>query len=126
QSAVSMLRTGSDERTVAAVLSTAEMYFDTPLDHVIARSDIRDEKLRLGAYRHLAGADDEADLDSMLRSLKDRYGTAPPQLDNLAYSLRVKLRGQRMGLCGVVADGHDIVIRVDPQRFLDVEDLSRC
>jgi transcription-repair coupling factor (superfamily II helicase) len=110
---------------MADVLSTAEMNLDLPLDHFIPRSYIRDEKLRLGAYRQLAGAEDEADLESMLRSLKDRYGTAPSQLDNLAYSLRVKLRGQRMGLRGVVADGHDIVIRVDPQRFLDVEELSR-
>jgi hypothetical protein len=30
-----------------------------------------------------------------------------------------------MGLRGVVAEGHDIVIRVDPQRFLDVEELTR-
>ena len=65
------------------------------------------------------------ELDSMLRSLRDRYGTAPAQLDNLAYSLRVKLRGQRMGLRGVIAEGHDIVIRVDPHRLLDVEELSR-
>jgi transcription-repair coupling factor (superfamily II helicase) len=61
----------------------------------------------------------------VLRSLEDRYGPGPSQLDNLAYSLRIKLRGQRMGLRGVVADGHDIVIRVDPQRFLDVDELSR-
>ena len=125
QSAVSKLRTGFEETAVTDVLSTAEMNLDLPLDHFIPRSYIRDEKLRLGAYRQLAGADDEADLDSMLRSLKDRYGTAPAQLDNLAYSLRVKLRGQRMGLRGVVAEGHDIVIRVDPQRFLDIEELSR-
>ncbi len=125
QSAVSKLRTGSEETVVPDVLSTAEMNLDLPLDHFIPRSYIRDEKLRLGAYRQLAGAEDEADLDSMLRSLRDRYGTAPPQLDNLAYSLRVKLRGQRMGLRAVIAEGHDIVIRVDPQRFLDVDELSR-
>jgi transcription-repair coupling factor (superfamily II helicase) len=125
QSAVSKLRTGSEETAVGDVLSTAEMNLDLPLDHFIPRSYIRDEKLRLGAYRQLAGAEDEAELDSLLRSLKDRYGTAPAQLDNLAYSLRVKLRGQRMGLRGVIAEGHDIVIRVDPERFLDVEELSR-
>ena len=125
QSAVNKLRTGSEETVVGDVLSTAEMNLDLPLDHFIPRSYIRDEKLRLGAYRQLAGAEDEADLEAMLRSLKDRYGTAPAQLDNLAYSLRVKLRGQRMGLRGVVADGHDIVVRVDPERFLDVEQLSR-
>ncbi|TMC37989.1 MAG: transcription-repair coupling factor [Chloroflexi bacterium] len=124
QSAVSKLRTGSEETAVADVLSTTEMNLDLPLDHFIPRSYIRDEKLRLTAYRQLANAEDEQELDSMLRSLRDRYGTAPAQLDNLAYSLRVKLRGQRMGLRGVIAEGHDIVIRVDPQRLLDVEELS--
>ena len=125
QGAVTKLRSGSEETAVADVLSTAEMNLDLPLDHFIPRSFIRDEKLRLAAYRQLAGAEDEAELESMLRSLRDRYGTPPQQLENLAYSLRVKLRGQRMGLRGVVADGHDIVIRVDPERVLDVEELSR-
>ena len=125
QSAVSKMRSGSEETAVGDVLSTTEMNLDLPLDHFIPRSYIRDEKLRLGAYRQLAGTEDEEELDAVLRSLEDRYGPGPAQLDNLAYSLRIKLRGQRMGLRGVVADGHDIVIRVDPERFLDVEELSR-
>jgi transcription-repair coupling factor (superfamily II helicase) len=125
QSAVAKMRAGSEETVVGDVLSTAEMNLDLPLDHFIPRSYVRDEKLRLGAYRQLAATEDEPELDAVLRSLEDRYGPGPAQLDNLAYSLRVKLRGQRMGLRGVVADGHDIVIRVDPQRYLDVEELSR-
>src|SRR2546427_7957316 len=125
QSAVNKVRTGAEESVVGDVLWTEEMNHDLPLDHFIPRSYTRDEKLRLGAYRQLANAEDEADLESMLRSLKDRYGNAPAQLDNLAYSLRVKLRGQRMGLRGVIAEGHDIVIRVDPQRLLEVEELQR-
>ena len=125
QSAVSKLRTGSEETVVSDVLSTIEMNLDLPLDHFIPSSYIRDEKLRLGAYRQLAATEDEKELDAVLRSLEDRYGPGPAQLDNLAYSLRVKLRGQRMGLRGVVAEGHDIVIRVDPQRFMDVDELSR-
>ena len=125
QGAVSKMRSGSEETAVGDVLSTTEMNLDLPLDHFIPRSYIRDEKLRLGAYRQLAGTEDEEELDAVLRSLEDRYGPGPAQLDNLAYSLRIKLRGQRMGLRGVVADGHDIVIRVDPERFLDVDELSR-
>jgi len=124
QSAVQKLRTGTDEDVVGDVLSTAEMNLELPLDHFIPRSYIRDEKLRLGAYRQLAATEDEAELDSVLRSLIDRYGPGPAQLDNLVYSLRVKLRGQRMGLRGVVAEGHDIVVRVDPKRLLDVDELS--
>jgi transcription-repair coupling factor (superfamily II helicase) len=125
QSAVSKMRSGAEESVVGDVLSTVEMNLDLPLDHFIPRSYIRDEKQRLGAYRQLAGTEDEQELDGVLRSLEDRYGPGPKQLDNLAYSLRVKLRGQRIGLRGVVADGHDIVIRVDPERFLDVDELSR-
>src|SRR5256714_1877802 len=125
QSAVAKLRTGSEETAVGDVLSTAEMNLDLPLDHFIPRSYIRDEKLRLGAYRQLAGAEDEEELDSLLRSLKDRYGPAPDHPTNLLYSLRVKLRGQRLGLRAVVADGHDIVVRVDPNRVLDVDELQR-
>ena len=125
QSAVSKLRTGSEETVVGDVLSTAEMNLDLPLDHFIPRSYIRDEKQRLAAYRQLAATADEAELESVIRSLQDRYGTGPAQLDNLAYSLRVKLKGQRMGLRGVVAEGHDVVIRVDPDRVLDVGELAR-
>jgi transcription-repair coupling factor (superfamily II helicase) len=110
---------------VGDVLSTAEMNLDLPLDHFIPRSYIRDEKLRLGAYRQLAATESEEELEAVLRSLEDRFGPGPAQLDNLAYSLRVKLRGQRLGLRGVVADGHDIAIRVDPERFLDVDELAR-
>ena len=125
QSAVNKLRTGSEETAIGDVLSTAEMNLELPLDHFIPRSYIRDEKLRLGAYRQLAAAEDEVELDAVMRSLIDRYGPGPDQLDNLVYSLRVKLRGQSLGLRGVVAEGHDIVIRVDPQRLLDVDELNR-
>jgi transcription-repair coupling factor (superfamily II helicase) len=125
QSAVVKLRTGADETAMADVLSTEEMNLDLPLDHFIPRSYIRDEKQRLGAYRQLAGAEDEEELESVLRSLEDRYGPGPAQLGNLAFSLRVKLRGQRMGLRAVVAEGHDIAIRVDPERLLDVDELLR-
>jgi transcription-repair coupling factor (superfamily II helicase) len=125
QSAVTKLRSGAEETVVGDVLSTTEMNLDLPLDHFIPRSYIRDEKQRLAAYRQLAAAEEEPELESVLRSLEDRYGTSPTQLDNLAFSLRVKIMGQRMGLRGVVAEGHDIVIRVDPERFLDVAELLR-
>ena len=125
QGAVAKMRAGSEDTAVSDVLSTTEMNLDLPLDHFIPRSYIRDEKQRLGAYRQLAGTNDEQELEAVLRSLEDRYGPGPTQLDNLAYSLRIKLRGQRLGLKAVVAEGHDIVIRVDPQRYMDVDELMR-
>src|SRR5258708_36152141 len=96
--AVQQLRSGGDEDLVKDVLTTREMSLNLPLDHFIPRSYIRDERLRLQAYRELAPAEEEAQLDGVFRSLKDRYGPPPAQLDNLAYSPRVKLHGQRLGL----------------------------
>lgn len=124
QAAVEKLRTGQEAR-VGDVLSTPELTIDLPLDHFVPRSYIRDERLRLDAYRQLAAAEDEAELEATLRSLRDRYGPPPAQLGNLAYSLRVKLLGQRLNLRAVVADGRDIAIRVDPDRLLDVDELER-
>src|SRR6202048_3879081 len=74
QGAVNKLRSGAEETVVSDVLSTVEMNLDLPLDHFIPSSYIRDEKLRLGAYRQLAGTEDEEELDAVLRSLEDRYG----------------------------------------------------
>jgi transcription-repair coupling factor (superfamily II helicase) len=125
QTAVARLRSGGEEQEVGDVLSTPEINVDLPLDHFLPRSYIRDERLRLGAYRELAGAEDETQLAAVLRSLRDRYGPPPAQLDNLVYSLRVKLRGQQLGLRAVAADGRDLVIRVDPNRLLDVDELQR-
>ena len=125
QRAVANLRSGAEEQDVGDVLSTPELTVDLPLDHFVPRSYIRDERLRLGAYRELAAAEDEGALETALRSLRDRYGPAPGQLGNLVYSLRVKLRGQALGLRSVGSDGHDIVLKVDPDRLLDVETLER-
>ncbi len=125
QQSVARLRSGQEEDRVRDVLQAPELQLDLPLDHFVPRSFIRDERLRLDAYRQLAAAEDEAELDQVLRSLRDRYGEPPTQLDNLVYSLRVKLLAQRLRLRGVVTDGHDIVLRVDPERLLDTEELER-
>jgi transcription-repair coupling factor (superfamily II helicase) len=121
QSTVARLRGGEP---VEGVLATQEMSLDLPLDHFIPRSYIRDERLRLGAYRELAAAESESELESHLRSLRDRYGPPPVQLDNLAYSLRVKIAGERLGLRAVEATGSRIAVRVDPDRELDVDGLA--
>jgi transcription-repair coupling factor (superfamily II helicase) len=125
QTAVARVRSGGDQQEVGDVLSTPEINVDLPLDHFMPRSYIRDERLRLGAYRELAAAEDESQLAAVLRSLRDRYGPPPAQLANLVYSLQVKLKGQQLGLRAVAADGHELVIRVDPNRVLDVDELQR-
>jgi len=124
-SAVARLRTGGEEGAVEEALSAPDLNLDLPLDHFIPRSYIRDERLRLGAYRQLAAAEEEEQLESGFKSLRDRYGPPPKQLENLRYSLLVKVLGRRLGLRSIEASGHDIAIRVDPDRLLDTDELQR-
>src|SRR5207302_10274010 len=86
--AVSRLRAGSEESAAIDVLNTPEMALNLPLDHFIPRSYIRDDRLRLAAYRELAAAEDEGALDGLLRPLRARYGSLPHQIDDRAYPLR--------------------------------------
>ncbi len=124
-SAVARLRSGGEEGAVEEALAAPDLNLDLPLDHFIPRSYIRDERLRLGAYRQLAAAEDEAELEGAFKSLRDRYGPPPKQLENLRYSLLVKIQGRRLGLRAIEASGHDIAVRVDPDRLLDVDELQK-
>ncbi|MGH7778138.1 MAG: DEAD/DEAH box helicase, partial [Candidatus Dormibacterales bacterium] len=133
QGAVARLRDGGGEGAAPQggagddlqdIVSGPEMALDLPLDHFIPRSYIRDERLRLGAYRELAAADGEEALAAVLRSLRDRYGHPPAQLENLVFSLRVKHRGEHLRLRSVLVDADTIEVRVDPDRVLDVDSLA--
>ncbi|MGH7904190.1 MAG: transcription-repair coupling factor [Candidatus Dormibacteraceae bacterium] len=107
------------------IVSGPELALDLPLDHFIPRSFVREERLRLGAYRELAAASDEDSLAAVVRSLRDRYGNPPAQLENLVFSLRVKHRGEHLRLRSVAVKDDLVEIRVDPDRVLEVEDLER-
>jgi transcription-repair coupling factor (superfamily II helicase) len=124
QSTVSRMRDRGEGQDVSDVLTTADLNLDLPLDHFIPHSFVRDERLRLGAYRDLAASEDEEMLEGTLRSLRDRFGPLPVQVENLAYSLRVKIRGQKLGLRSVNIEAGSITVRVDPERVLDTEHLQ--
>jgi transcription-repair coupling factor (superfamily II helicase) len=123
--AVARLRSGGEEGAVEEALQAPDLNLDLPLDHFIPRSYIRDERLRLGAYRQLAAAESEEELEGAFKSLRDRYGPPPKQLENLRYSLQIKILGRRLGLRAIEASGHDIALRVDPDRLLDTDELVR-
>ncbi|MEJ1594629.1 TRCF domain-containing protein, partial [Escherichia coli] len=56
---------------------------DLPIEASIPVSYIDSDKLRLEAYRKLAGARTEADLDELRDELTDRYGKPPVDFEAL-------------------------------------------
>ncbi|MFY9614929.1 MAG: TRCF domain-containing protein, partial [Candidatus Dormiibacterota bacterium] len=85
---------------------------ELPLDHFLPHDYVPDERVRLQVYQELAAATEEAQLKTLQRRLKDRFGTPPGPVENLLYSLRVKLAAQAAGLIAVNVDGDMLELRV--------------
>lgn len=50
---------------------------------LIPDSYVRDLPVRLGLYRRIAGLNGEAEVDAMRAELVDRFGSLPPEVENL-------------------------------------------
>ena len=81
---------------------------DLPVDAHLPQDYISVERLRLEAYRKLASATSEADLDEALAELSDRYGQPPEPVTNLAEVARFRLLARAHGLTEVSLQGRHI------------------
>jgi transcription-repair coupling factor (superfamily II helicase) len=69
--------------------------------------------LRLSFYKRLAACDDEQAMDELLEEMTDRYGPAPPQVDNLALAQRLRIAARRAGVTTVVRRSGKWRLRLD-------------
>ena len=75
---VKMMSTAVDEAKGLGWKEDGEVRIDLPLDAYIPKTYISDENLRLEAYRRVAGARTQEDLDEVRSELVDRYGEPFP------------------------------------------------
>ena len=87
---------------------------ELPLDHFLPHDYVPDERVRLQVYQQLAAAASEAELKTQSRRLKDRFGPLPGPVENLVFSLRVKLAAQAAGIRAVHVDEGLLELRVAP------------
>jgi len=92
----------------AAPEELPEVKVELPVDASLPHDYIGAERLRLDAYRRLAGAASEADLAEVRAELVDRFGPLPEVVENLfaVASLRVLARGY--GLSEITLAGKQI------------------
>jgi transcription-repair coupling factor (superfamily II helicase) len=69
--------------------------------------------LRLSFYKRLAACDDEECLSSLLDEMADRYGPAPPQVEELARAQRVRMAARRAGVISVTRRVRKWRLRLD-------------
>ena len=97
---------------------------DLPLDAYIPGSYVPDVDTRLELYRTLGSVESAEKLDDILKEYTDRFGSPPPEVQNLFYALRIKALAAKVGIESVATEEGYIVLRrfqgvpFDAQRFI--------
>lgn len=85
---------------------TAEMKIELPVNAHLPHDYVPGERLRLEAYRKLAAAVSNEDIDEVLAELVDRYGQAPEPVQNLIAVAQLRVRARAVGLTDVGVQGN--------------------
>ena len=89
-----------------------EVSVELPLTANIPEQYLPQERLRLEAYKRLAAAQTDAQVDEVGAELLDRYGPLPPSVETLLAVARFRAHCRAAGITEVVAQGAGI--RVAP------------
>ena len=84
---------------------TPEVRVELPVDAHLPHTYVPAERLRLEAYRSMAAATSEADVDAVAEELVDRYGPLPDPVQTLLDVARLRVAARRAGLAEVVLAG---------------------
>ena len=90
---------------------------------------IEDMNQRLSVYRRIAAARGEAQLETILAEVRDRYGPLPPSMANLEGYARIRITADQLRVESIEREGTMVSIkfreraRVDPARLMNL--LSR-
>ncbi len=109
--AVQAYRAAADGEPVTAQEST-EVRIDLPVDAHIPVDYVDADRLRLEAYRKLAAAAHDDDVDAVLAEVTDRYGPPPTPTLRLAAIARLRLRARELGVTEITVAGTQV--RISP------------
>ncbi len=82
-----------------------EVKIELPFDAHIPHDYVPEERLRLEAYRGIAGATRDADVDAVAEELIDRYGAPPAPVEILLAVARLRVRAREAGVSEIVMAG---------------------
>ena len=93
---------------------TPEVKVELPVDAHIPHEYVPGERLRLEAYRRIAGIQDGSEIEAVRDELADRFGPLPVPVLNLLEVARFRALARRAGLTDVTLQGNHI--RFSPVR----------
>ena len=78
----------------------------------------------LARYQKLANVGSVEQVAALEREFSDRFGAVPPELQNLLYALRIKIRAGEAGIESVATEDGQIVLRRFPGMRFDRQKLG--
>ena len=105
------LKAAADGEAVPTPQETRDVRIDLPVDAHLPPDYISSDRLRLEAYRRLAGAD-EAAIAAVVEELTDRYGPLPTPAQRLVAVARLRLLCRQYAVAEVAAT--ETTVRITP------------
>lgn len=105
----------------------SEVRIDLPVDAHIPDSYIEDQELRLEAYRRLAAATSDADVDDVVAEWIDRYRPLPDEASGLIDLARLRVQAIRVGLTEIVKLRNEVrmgTVDLKPSQEIRLERLQ--
>ncbi|MCH1447672.1 MAG: transcription-repair coupling factor, partial [Candidatus Nanopelagicales bacterium] len=87
---------------------TPEVKVELPITAHLPEQYVPAERLRLEAYKRLADARSDEQVDDVAAELVDRYGPLPPEAETLVSVARFRVHCQTAGLREVIAQGSGV------------------
>jgi transcription-repair coupling factor (superfamily II helicase) len=97
---------------------------DLPLSAFIPTDYVEDLDSRLEFYQRLSMVKEEKDLDSLESDFKDRFGAPPPEVTNLLYAVRLKLKARKAAVGAIISEGGQIIVRMLAGMIVDERKLK--
>ncbi len=83
----------------------SDVRVELPVDAHLPHDYVPGERLRLDAYRRVAAAQTDADVEAVRAELRDRYGELPPPVDNLLAVAGLRSFARGFGVTEVASQG---------------------
>ena len=103
------------------IRATVNLRVDLRIDETY----IPDMNQRLTVYRRIAGVRSEDELVRVVDEVRDRYGTPPASIENLADYALIRLLADRVGVESIDREGQMVVLKFRPDARLDPHWLVR-
>jgi len=104
-------RAGAAEK-IAKPSRLPEPTIDLPLKAYISEDYVFDLSIRLSLYQSLVKLDKVEQIENMAQEFSDRFGTLPPEVENLLYAVKIKILASKAGIESISTEHGQIIIRL--------------